>query len=94
MAIRYIKRIHTEPSGSQNHEHITKVEYTDVYDSALVVVQKETMLDWLDASPDNQAFVRDGQGRIEVKIVRGARPYLRTLKDGRWSDNLLSLPRF
>lgn len=39
-------------------------------------------------------FVKDNQGEVEVFIVNPDNPYLRTKKDGRETDNLLSLPTF
>lgn len=94
---RYIRAIHTEPAGSNNHEHITQVRWNTLTDSTLNPDTKERVISWLNQGSENQAFVSAGSNLAVVKVVNPTpprSPYLRTIKDGSWSDNLLSLPRF
>lgn len=41
----------------------------------------------------NAVFVR-GNPDARVGVVNAIPPYLRTYADGKWTNNLLSLPRF
>lgn len=80
--------IHLE--GGSGNEHISKVKW--VMDDKSNIATKETMIEWINEG--NQAFVSDSSGIIEVLVVHAQPPYLRTYADGRWSNNLLSLPQF
>ena len=94
---RYIRQIHTEPTDSNNHEHITALRWNTSKDSTLRPDTKVQMIAWLNQNIENQAFVSVGSNMAVVKVVNPTpprTPYLRTVKDGQWSDNLLSLPRF
>lgn len=39
------------------------------------------------------ARVRNVQGEMKFGVVDGATPYICTYGDGRWTGNLISLPR-
>ncbi len=50
---------------------------------------------WIEED-DGKAYVDDGRGnRAEVLVItpKYGDKYLRTYADGRWTDNLLALPR-
>ena len=89
-----VKQVHLEPFGSRNHEHITRLRYQKPGDSVMTELSKQEMIALLDKSPDNQAFVADSIGRVEVHVIRANPPYLQTKRDNRLTDNLLDLPRF
>jgi hypothetical protein len=51
------------------------------------------MVEWIRAK-NGDARVRDSKGDVRVGVVDGTPPYIRTYADGRWTDNLLALPRY
>jgi hypothetical protein len=52
------------------------------------------MVEYVEAGQDVK--VSDGKTTVLATVVKpqGGTPYLRTVADGNWTDNLLSLPRF
>lgn len=81
-------------SGGSKHEHITDVKWLNSSDNTTGTSTKQAMVDYLEKG--NKAYVKDGSGKVEVLVVDATpKPkYLRTKADDRWTDNLLSLPRF
>lgn len=56
---------------------------------------KAVMVAWID-DQSGKAYVGSGTDQVQVGTVHpghGA-PYLRTYADGKWTNNLLSLPEF
>lgn len=88
-----ITAVHME--GGTYHEHIASVRWKNPQTSATGSSTRATMVDWL-RTPGNAAFVSDSRGNITVGVVNPpiGSPFLRTHADGRWTDNLLSLPRY
>ena len=87
---------HIRLSGtSKLHEHITSYKWKNVADSTTGTSDKPTMVDWIDKK-SGSAYVGGGAGRANVGTVHpdGSLPYLRTYADGKWSNNLRSLPTF
>lgn len=84
----YIVAVHME--GGNQHEHITKVKWQD--GSASNISTTAQMVEWIKAG--NKAYVTDGRNTVEVGVVEARPPHLRTFADGKWTDNLLALPRF
>lgn len=80
--------------GIRDHQHISHVKYLDNSgnpDSRT----KALIVDWID-NKNGAAYVGTGSQQVRVLTVhpdQGA-PYLRTHADGRWTNNLLSLPTF
>jgi hypothetical protein len=72
-------------SGGRLHEHITHIGFSNG-----VRWTKQQGVDFLRAQ-GNSLFVADQRGTVDVGVVDGAPPYLRTRADGRWTDNLLAL---
>lgn len=86
-----ITAIHLD--GGTRHEHIASVKWRNPSTSKVGTSSRATMVDWLrDAT--NRAYVTDGQHTVSVGVVDGKTPYIRTHKDGVWTDNLLALPQF
>lgn len=87
----YITHVRMSAPGNR-HEHITNVQWhqpaTGKSDSSTVA----HMVEWIDKG--NQAKVTDGRNTVDVLVVRATPPHLRTVADGSYTDNLLSLPRF
>jgi hypothetical protein len=49
-------------------------------------------VDWLNRG--NKLYVAGETGAVEVRVVTATPPYLRTVADNSYTDNLLALPRF
>jgi len=56
---------------------------------------KPAMVDWIE-NKNGKAYVGTGRNRVNVGVVKpqSGQPYLRTYADGKWTNNLLSLPTF
>lgn len=87
----YITAVHLE--GGAGHEHIQSVKWQNIDTGAAGQSTRAAIVSWLSES-ENTAWVRDGAGAVQVFVVRASPPYIRTHADGRWTDNLLALPRF
>jgi hypothetical protein len=86
---------HVRLAGSvSGHEYITDVYWVEDGTAKAGPSSKAKMVEWIDNGLT--AYVRNGLSPAIVRVVRpaGRLPYLRTIADGQWSDNLLSLPRF
>jgi Protein of unknown function (DUF3892) len=81
--------------GTAEHEHIAAVQWRNLQTGVTGESTREAVVSWLEESKANQAVVANGTSWVYVGVVRAAgRPaYLRTHADGKWSDNLLALPR-
>jgi hypothetical protein len=81
----------TKPNPLSSHEHITHIGGSNwKWDRDAVVRSIE--------SKTNTFFVLDPVtgAKAYVGVIRptdGRSPYLRTYADGKWNDNLLSLPQ-
>lgn len=83
--------IHTE--GGTGHEHITMVEWFDPSENKTDRSYATQVIGFLESN--GVAKVTDGKTTVDVGVVNGEkRKYLRTHANGKWTDNLLSLPRF
>ncbi|NHA00633.1 DUF3892 domain-containing protein [Nocardioides sp. W3-2-3] len=88
----FITAVHMEPTYGSGHEHIALVRWVDTAADATDTSTRQQMVDFLNRG--GQAWVADAQGSVQVGVVNANPPYLRTFADGRYTDNLLSLPRF
>lgn len=88
----FITAVHMEPTYGSGHEHIASVRWENPDTNATGQSTREDMVEFING--DGQAWVADGQGSVQVGVVDANPPYLRTYADGRYTDNLLSLPRF
>lgn len=80
---------HTNP-----YEGITHYGWLNEQTKARGKSTRADMVDFL-TRQGGKAYVRDDRGNLiaHVGVVQNnGRPYLRTYADGKWSDNLLSLP--
>lgn len=78
-----------KPNPQSSHEYITHVG------SNGQVWTREQVIAWIDRK-EHSFYTLDAFGnRANVGVVReaGKHPYLRTYADGRWNNNLLSLPQ-
>jgi len=80
-------------TGGTGHEHIAIVRWTDPANSKTDESTTATMVDWID-NQNGVAKVHSSPSDVTVGTVDGTPKYLRTYADGKWSNNLLELPRF
>ncbi|MCE9580088.1 MAG: DUF3892 domain-containing protein [Deltaproteobacteria bacterium] len=90
----YLTRIHMSPSG-RGHEHISRVEWKQPGTGKSGESTLAEMVAFIEQQK-GEVKVTDGRNTVEVGVVRQAplAPHLRTHADGKWTDNLLALPRF
>ena len=55
-------------------------------------MRKALAVAWLEKG--NKLWVAGEAGPVEVRVVKGNPPYLQTVADNIYTDNLLALPRF
>lgn len=83
-----IKAVHME--GGTQHEHIALVKWRNGQESGQST--RAQMVEYINQG--NKAYVTDGTNTVAVGVVGATPPYIRTYTDGKWTDNLLALPRF
>jgi hypothetical protein len=82
-------------SGGSGHEHIVRLWWTNPASGNTGNNSRAEIVDWIE-NKDGKAHVQDAYGhRVDVGVVKPARgeKYVRTYADGKWTDNLLALPR-
>jgi hypothetical protein len=87
----YITSVHLESGGE--HQHISEVKWENREDESTGTSTKATMVDWID-NKKGVARVADGSSYVGVGVVNATPKYIRTHADGKWTDNLLALPRY
>lgn len=93
MAIRIT---HIRLSGGTQHEHITHLKWQNPDTGVTGVNSRSQIVTWIEQQ-QGVAFVQQpGTARADVAVVTPAQgsKYLRTHADGRYNNNLLSLPYF
>lgn len=81
-------------SGGSTHQHITRLWWTDPATNATGDNSRAELVAFVDQG--GKAYVEDRFGnRVDVGVVtpRVGEKYLRTHANGKWTDNLLALPR-
>jgi 1-aminocyclopropane-1-carboxylate deaminase/D-cysteine desulfhydrase-like pyridoxal-dependent ACC family enzyme len=81
-------------AGGSASEHITQVAWLDTERGTALRATVPQMVTY--AENGNALYVGGKDGWNEVRVVRpaGQAPYLRSVKDNTYTDNLLFLPRF
>jgi len=82
-------------AGGAGHEHIVHLWWTNPATGQDGNSARASIVSWIE-DDNGKAYTEDGQGnRADVLVVTPAHgeKYLRTHADGRWTDNLLALPR-
>ena len=87
----YITAVHM--AGGSGHEHISSVKWSNPGDNTSGDSTKAAMVDWID-NKSGVAKVKSGTTEVSVGTVDGTPKYLRTAANGKWTDNLLSLPKY
>lgn len=88
----YITAVHMTEGGSSN-EHIASVRWSNPENGKSGESSTPTVVDWID-NKNGVAKVESNPNDVMVGTVDAAPKYLRTYADGRWTNNLLALPRF
>ena len=92
MAIR-ITAVRLE--GGQAHEHIVRLWWINPATSKTGDNSRAQLVSWIETQ-NGKAYVEDASGdRADVGVVTPTYgdKYLRTYADGKWTNNLLALPR-
>lgn len=74
------------------HQHISSVRWLNPATQDTGISTRATMVDWI--RNGGVAIVSDGTRAVNVQVVEGDTPFIRTFADGVWTDNLLALPHF
>ena len=80
------------PASDQQHPHIAGVRWLDADKSISKTMTTAQAVDWL--QQQNKLYVAGDNGAVQVRVVNATPPYLRTVADGSYTDNLLYLPRY
>lgn len=80
--------------GGVGHEHIGSLRWVNPDTHAIGESTREAIVDWLRKSQNNVAAVWDGTRWVRIGIVDAHPTHVRTYADGKWTDNLLALPRY
>ena len=89
-----IKFVAIRLSGGTSHEHITRLWWINPSNSQTGDNSRAELVAWIEQG--GKAYVEDNYGnRVDVGVVtpRLGEKYLRTFADGKWTNNLLALPR-
>ena len=87
----YIEAVRMSTAGT-GHEHIAGVRWRNPSDQNTGDSTTAVMVKWIDDG--GVAKVASEAGDVSVGTVEGTPKYLRTHADGKWTNNLLSLPRY
>lgn len=80
-------------NGGEDYLSIELVMWLNPATAAQGTNSRSEMVEWL-RGEGRRAYVCDGRTIVSVGVVDGDPPYLRTYADRKWTNNLLSLPRF
>ena len=91
----YITQIHMSQRQSQSHEHIEKVWWSEAGTGKTGENTVAQMVEFIE-NQKGSAKVSDGKNTVDVGVVHpnSGAAFIRTYADGKWTDNLLALPRY
>jgi hypothetical protein len=92
MAIRFTA---IRMSGGTSHQHIIHLWWVNPADGSTGDNSRDYLVDWIE-NQHGKAYVEDRYGhRADVGVVhpKVEPKYLRTHRDGVWTDDLLALPK-
>jgi len=90
MVMVYITEVHM--AGGAGHQHIAEVRWRNPENGQTGANSRAEMVDWI--RKGGEAYVTDGKNTARVHVVEVNPPYIQTYADGKWTDNLLALPRY
>jgi hypothetical protein len=76
--------------GGYQHDHIASVRWKTGGSSGEST--RAQMVEFIEGG--GKAYVTDGANTAYVGVVKATPKFIRTYADGKWTDNLLALPRF
>lgn len=79
--------------GEELHEHIASVRWIDPADAKTGQSTRAEMVKFIETD-NGRAVVGEGAAQVEVGVVNASPKYIRTYADKKWTNNLLSLPRY
>jgi hypothetical protein len=85
-----VTAVHME--DGTGHEHIASVRWVEDGTSKTGESTRAGMVTYIEGG--GKAYVTDGQNTAWVGVVNATPKYIRTHADGKWTDNLLALPRY
>ena len=80
--------------GGDQHEHIGSVRWRNPATNATGEATRATMVKWINEGGVAKVQGTSGAPDATIGVVNGTPPYIRTYADSRWTNNLLSLPRY
>ncbi len=80
------------PQTAKQHEHIAEIRWLDSTKSTSSTMSTSSAVEWL--RKGNKLYVAGASGPVDVRVVDANPPYLRTVADNSYTDNLLALPRY
>lgn len=86
----FVTAIHL--AGGTGHEHIAGIRWLNCSDSKSATMTTAQAVEW--ANKGNGLWVADKDTPAEVRVVNANPPYLRTVANGQYIDNLLNLPKY
>lgn len=79
-------------STGGRHEHITHIKWLNCDDGKAGEMTTQKTVEWI--RQGGSLWVAGANGKVEVRVVDANPPYLRTVANNTYTDNLLQLPRF
>lgn len=89
----YITHIRMSAPNARGYDRIIALKWRNPSDGATGQNTVQQIVDWI-RNQKGVAKVADGRRTADVVVVDGQPPFLRTVADGAYSDNLLALPTF
>jgi hypothetical protein len=83
-----------KPGGAQNpHEAISHYRWVEDGTNKTSINPRPDVVEWVDSGI--RTYVQDVSGQVNCRanVSQGGTRFLQTYADGRWTDNLLSLPQ-
>ena len=87
----FITAVKVSAAGS-GHEHIVEIRWLNCNDSTSNTMSTASAVEYIQAK--STLHVAGPDGAIGVGVVDATPPYLRTIANGKYTDNLLALPRY
>lgn len=87
----YVTAVHVD--GTEDHEHIASVRWRNPSSGDTGQNTRAEMVTWI-RDKNGDARVESTPKDVRIGVVEAKPPYIRTYADGKWTNNLLSLPRY
>ena len=82
-------------AGSEDHQHIATMKWKNPQSQQIGQSSRQEMVDFVRQNPAGAyATDRNGENPAYLQVVDAKPPYVQTKADGKWTNNLLTLPRY